>query len=101
MLAASILVAGGFHAHAGNPDAGFRTVEAHGLHGQPCEDCDAEASADAECCMAAAACGLFLAHEGHSPSFRICDDEQAGRSMPSLSSISHLPDSPPPRPARS
>ncbi|MCT7374926.1 hypothetical protein [Chelativorans salis] len=103
LLVASMTLVGGLHAHEGTVHAALphgHTAEAH-VPQEPCEDRAAGIPADGECCVPAAGCGLFLAHEAHPLSFRAFASEQDELPLRSLDSISPVPEFPPPRPARS
>lgn len=97
LLTASMILVGSFHAHPRNSPAGMHTTETHDTPDQPCPG---GASADEGCCIAAAGCGLFIAYEAGSVSFRGAVSKRDETSPRSLGSVSLSPDFPPPRYAR-
>ncbi len=98
LLAFSMIVMGGVHAHVPQADAGIHMPAMQDGQVPSCDKGGANTQADEACCIAAAGCGLSVARETGVLSVSLLEGVPDITPTTFLHSAMLFPDYPPPRP---
>lgn len=101
LLAFSMILMGGFHAHVPQAEAGIHMSAMQDEQVPSCDKAGTNTQADEACCIAAAGCGLFSAKETGALSVSLLESVRDIAPTTFLRSAMLVPDYPPPRPVPS
>jgi hypothetical protein len=101
LLAFSMILMGGLHAHVPQAEAGIHMSAMQDGKVPSCDKAGTDAQADEACCIAAAGCGLFAAKETGASSVSLLESVRDIAPPIFLHSAMLFPDYPPPRPVLS
>jgi hypothetical protein len=97
LLAFSMILMGGFHAHVPQAEAGIHMSAMQDGEVPSCDKAGTTTQADEACCIAAAGCGLFAAKETGALSVSLLESVRDIAPTTFLHSAMLFPDYPPPR----